>query len=81
MYYMYTCFFTGLVLLAFSVNLIMTNSPCKYQCKLETIQGKEICIACGRAIQDIRQWNVYSEEQKYISNVLSEYRLKKLAKI
>jgi predicted Fe-S protein YdhL (DUF1289 family) len=58
----------------------MTDSPCKYQCKLETIHGKEICTACGRAMQDIRQWNVYSEEQKYISNVLAEYRLKNLAK-
>jgi len=58
------------------------QSPCTYQCRLESIEDEEICISCGRLRDEIVNWREYDDNQKQIVFQLSNNRLlKKLAKI
>jgi len=58
------------------------QSPCTYQCRLESIEDEEMCISCGRLRDEIVNWREYDDNQKQIVFQLSNNRLlKKLAKI
>ena len=58
------------------------QSPCTYQCRLESIEDEEICISCGRLRDEIVNWREYNDNQKQIVFQLSNNRLlRKLAKI
>jgi predicted Fe-S protein YdhL (DUF1289 family) len=58
------------------------QSPCTYQCRLESIEDEEICISCGRLRDEIVNWREYDDNQKQIVFQLSNNRLlRKLAKI
>ena len=57
------------------------ESPCIYQCRLETINQIEMCIACGRTRAEIVNWKDFDEKQKEVVFVMSNQRiLEKLAK-
>jgi len=58
------------------------QSPCTYQCRLESIEDEEMCISCGRLRDEIVNWREYNDNQKQIVFQLSNNRLlRKLAKI
>ena len=58
------------------------QSPCTYQCRLESIEDEEVCISCGRLRNEIVNWREYDDNQKQIVFQLSNNRLlRKLAKI
>jgi len=58
------------------------QSPCTYQCRLESIEDEEMCISCGRLRDEIVNWREYDDNQKQIVFQLSNNRLlRKLAKI
>jgi predicted Fe-S protein YdhL (DUF1289 family) len=58
------------------------QSPCTYQCRLESIEDEEMCISCGRLRNEIVNWREYDDNQKQIVFQLSNKRLlEKLAKI
>ena len=58
------------------------QSPCTYQCRLESIKDEEMCISCGRLRDEIVNWREYDDNQKQIVFQLSNNRLlRKLAKI
>jgi predicted Fe-S protein YdhL (DUF1289 family) len=58
------------------------QSPCTYQCRLESIENEEMCISCGRLRDEIVNWREYDDNQKQIVFQLSNKRLlEKLAKI
>jgi len=58
------------------------QSPCTYQCRLESIEDEEMCISCGRLRDEIVNWREYDNNQKQIVFQLSNNRLlRKLAKI
>jgi len=58
------------------------QSPCTYQCRLESIEDEEMCISCGRLRDEIVNWKEYDDNQKQIVFQLSNNRLlRKLAKI
>lgn len=59
----------------------MQESPCIFQCRLETIDNTELCIACGRTRSEIVNWSEFDQAQKDIVFKLSNERmLKKLGK-
>lgn len=60
----------------------MQESPCIYQCRLESIDNIEMCISCGRTRDEIVNWSEFDQVQKDIVFKLSNERmLKKLGKI
>ena len=59
----------------------MQESPCIFQCRLESIDDIELCISCGRTRDEIVNWSEFDQVQKDIVFKLSNERmLKKLAK-
>ena len=58
------------------------ESPCIFQCRLESIDDIEMCISCGRTRDEIVNWSEFDQAQKDIVFKLSNERmLKKLGKI
>ena len=58
------------------------ESPCIFQCRLETVESVEMCISCGRTRDEIVNWSEFDRAQKDIVFKLSNERmLKKLGKI
>ena len=59
----------------------MQESPCIFQCKLESIDDIELCTSCGRTRSEIVNWSEFDQAQKDIVFKLSNERmLKKLGK-
>jgi len=78
------------MLTACSIDIYITNdhedtmqeSPCTYQCRLESIDNIELCISCGRTRDEIVNWREFDQVQKDIVFKLSNMRLlEKLGKI
>lgn len=40
----------------------MINHPCKNECSLGL--GGDTCNGCGRNIEEVRDWNSYSDDKK-----------------
>jgi len=60
----------------------MQESPCTYQCRLESIDNIELCISCGRTRDEIVNWQEFDQVQKDIVFTLCNQRLlEKLGKI
>jgi len=60
----------------------MQESPCTYQCRLESIDNIELCISCGRTRDEIVNWQEFDQVQKDIVFALCNQRLlEKLGKI
>jgi len=60
----------------------MQESPCTYQCRLESIDNIELCISCGRTRDEIVNWREFDQVQKDIVFTLCNQRLlEKLGKI
>jgi len=58
------------------------ESPCIFQCRLESIDNTELCIACGRTRSEIVNWSEFNDAQKKTVFAISNKRLlKKLGKI
>ena len=47
----------------------LANSPCTGRCTTSMAPFDEICKGCGRNIEEIRDWETYSDIQKKIINV------------
>lgn len=78
------------MLTACSIDIYITNdhedtmqeSPCTYQCRLESIDNTELCIACGRTRSEIVNWSEFNQSQKETVFAISNKRLlEKLGKI
>ena len=60
----------------------MQESPCIFQCRLESIDNTELCIACGRTRSEIVNWRDFDQAQRDTVFQLSNQRLlEKLGKI
>ncbi len=44
-----------------SLDLAPVASPCVRRCALDQ---DEVCVGCGRTLEDIRQWRTMSEAQR-----------------
>lgn len=53
------------------------ESPCKGICNLD-FATHQVCQACGRSVDDIKNWRVYTNEQKIIANSEALIRLKEI---
>ena len=59
-----------------------SDSPCLYQCRLESIDNIELCISCGRTRDEIVNWRDFDQAQRNTVFQLSNQRLlEKLGKI
>lgn len=57
------------------------NSPCTFQCRLESIDNQEICISCGRLRDEIIHWSDMDPiDKENVFRMSNERLLKKLAK-
>lgn len=57
------------------------NSPCTFQCRLESIDNQEICISCGRLRDEIVYWSDMDPiDKENVFRMSNERLLKKLAK-
>ena len=60
----------------------MQESPCVFQCRLESIDNIELCISCGRTRDEIVNWRDFDQAQRNTVFQLSNQRLLgKLGKI
>ncbi len=50
------------------------ESPCKGICNLD-FATHTVCQGCGRHVDDIRNWRIYTNEQKQIAVVEANTRL------
>ena len=61
---------------------LQQESPCIFQCRLESIDNIEMCISCGRTRDEIVNWSEFNQSQKETVFAISNKRLlKKLGKI
>ena len=64
-----------------TMSSLQQESPCIFQCKLESIDNIEMCISCGRTRDEIVNWREFDQAQKDIVFKLSNQRmLEKLGK-
>lgn len=54
---------------------LQQESPCTYQCRLESIDNIEMCISCGRTRDEIVNWREFDQVQKDIVFALCNQRL------
>jgi predicted Fe-S protein YdhL (DUF1289 family) len=50
------------------------ESPCKGICNLD-FATHTVCQGCGRSVDDIKNWRVYTDEQKITANSEAQIRL------
>lgn len=50
-----------------------TGSPCVGRCSLSF--GGDFCRGCGRSVEEVRDWNTYSPEQKIAVKEIAARRL------
>ena len=50
------------------------ESPCKGICNLD-FATHTVCQGCGRSVDDIKNWRVYTDEQKITANSKAQIRL------
>ena len=50
-------------------SISLANSPCVGVCSTSMAPFDEVCKGCGRTVQEIRDWEKYSEFDKKIVNV------------
>ena len=50
-------------------SISLANSPCVGVCSTSMAPFDEVCKGCGRTVQEIRDWEKYSEFDKKIINV------------
>ena len=50
------------------------ESPCKGICNLD-FATHTVCQGCGRSVDDIKNWRVYTDEQKITANSEAHTRL------
>lgn len=58
------------------------NSPCIFQCRLESIDNEEMCISCGRLREEIVNWSqLDSIDKENVFRISNERLLRKVGKI
>lgn len=45
----------------------LSDTPCIGICS--TSLGDPVCMGCGRTLEEVAQWNTYSDEQKIAINL------------
>ena len=59
-----------------------SDSPCTFQCRLESIENEEICISCGRLRDEIvNRRDMDPIDKQNVFRISNERLLRKLAKI
>lgn len=59
-----------------------SDSPCTYQCRLESIDNQDMCISCGRLRDEIVNWqDMDSIDKQNVFKISNERLLRKLGKI
>ena len=63
-------------------NDIFSDSPCTFQCRLESIENEEMCISCGRLRDEIVNWrDMDTIDKQNVFKISNERLLRKLGKI
>ncbi len=58
-----------------------SDSPCTFQCQLESVDNQDMCISCGRLRDEIVNWSQLDPiDKKNVFRISNERLLKKLAK-
>ena len=52
----------------------MSNSPCVGKCSTSMAPFDEICKGCGRSVEEIRDWETYTELDKKLINLKNVMR-------
>ena len=52
----------------------MSNSPCVGKCSTSMAPFDEICKGCGRSIEEIRDWETYTDLDKKLINLKNVMR-------
>jgi len=52
----------------------MSNSPCVGKCSTSMAPFDEICKGCGRSLEEIRDWETYTELDKKLINLKNVMR-------
>ncbi len=50
----------------------LIHSPCIRCC---TLNSQDVCVGCGRTLEEIKQWQNYSENEKTEKMLQAEKRL------
>lgn len=48
------------------MTILLTDSPCVSQCKLD---DNDLCMGCGRSRQEIKGWKTMADEQRHDINM------------
>ncbi len=52
------------------------QTPCVQEC---TLNMDDICVGCGRTLNEVMQWTVYSDQQRDEVSMVSQGRLMSMA--
>ena len=59
-----------------------SDSPCIYQCRLESVDNQDMCISCVRLRDEIVNWSQLDPiDKENVFKISNERLLRKLAKI
>ena len=59
-----------------------SDSPCTFQCRLESVDNQEMCISCGRLRDEIVNWSqLDSIDKENVFRISNERLLRKVGKI
>jgi predicted Fe-S protein YdhL (DUF1289 family) len=62
----------------------MSNSPCVGKCSTSMAPFDEICKGCGRSVEEIRDWETYTDLDKKLinlKNVMRGYNIRQKAEL
>lgn len=65
-----------MLVLLMGVRSLTSKSPCQKICKLDPIT--DICTVCGRTMQQIQAWTIYTDEQR--SHIMKDLKAKRKLK-
>ena len=55
------------------------DSPCVGICHIDYSTIDELCSGCGRTINEIANWSIYSDENKELVNEQATKRMKEIS--
>ena len=55
------------------------DSPCVGICHIDYSKIDELCSGCGRTLNEIANWSIYSDENKELVNEQATKRMKEIS--
>mgnify|MGYP003642672906 FL=1 len=55
------------------------DSPCVGICNIDYSMIDELCRGCGRTLNEIANWSIYSDENKELVNEQATKRMKEIS--